>query len=104
MYSGLGGAAGYSPTRSLFSAFLVRRVLIESHTAPISELFARSPHPRRRDELVAAVEAHKRVLVEDHLRRLFCITGLAQTHRNQGRFDEAEKLYVAVLETSEAAT
>jgi len=49
---------------------------------------------------VQVMETRKRVLGEEHPDTLTSMGNLASTYRNQGRWNEAEKLEVQVMETS----
>jgi hypothetical protein len=46
------------------------------------------------------IEISKTKLGEDHPSTLTSMANLASTYRNQGRWEEAEQLFVQVIETS----
>ena len=48
---------------------------------------------------VEVMETRRRVLGEEHPSTLTSMGNLASTYRNQGRWTEAEKLFVQVMET-----
>jgi pentatricopeptide repeat protein len=48
---------------------------------------------------VQVIETFKRVLGAEHPDTLISINNLASTYRNQGRWKEAEEMFVQVIET-----